>query len=408
MNHKSKIGILILILVAELALCFVCNLLFLRAEQSNTARPYRVDVSRVTTALENGTVPTPDEYTYITDIAPLNTSEHGNDDYAIAAAKDGTLYKISYRIPKNQKTALIFINLAFGLLFLFTVGISVYVYFKLLRPFRSISELPFELSKGNLTIPLQEEKSRYYGKFLWGMDLLRDRIETEKDRQLELEREKKTLILTLSHDIKTPISAIKLYDQALAKGLYDSEEKKQEAYAGIKKNAEELESYIEDIKKAVREDALSFKVENSPWYLSNVIDDLNALYKEKAAHTRTAFTIDNYDDCLLSGDRDRALEVLQNLMENAIKYGDGKEIHISFADEEDCRLVTVSNSGNTLNENEAVNIFDSFYRGSNASGVKGSGLGLYICRSLMRAMDGDIFAQIENNTFSVTAVFKKG
>ena len=94
-------------------------------------------------------------------------------------------------------------------------------------------------------------------------------------------------------------------------------------------------------------------------------------------------------------------------MENALKYGDGRRITIRFSEEEDCRLVTVENTGCNLPEKELPSIFDSFYRGSNAENVKGSGLGLYICRQLMRAMDGEAYAEMGMDTFSVTAVFRK-
>ena len=110
---------------------------------------------------------------------------------------------------------------------------------------------------------------------------------------------------------------------------------------------------------------------------------------------------------LLKADKDRLVEVLQNMMENAIKYGDGKEIHITLREEEDCKLLSVENTGCSLKEEELPNLFDSFYRGSNSQGVKGSGLGLYICRELMKKMDGEVFAEIKNGSFLVTAVIQK-
>lgn len=87
---------------------------------------------------------------------------------------------------------------------------------------------------------------------------------------------------------------------------------------------------------------------------------------------------------MLKGDADRLIEVLQNLLENAIKYGDGKCISIDFSEEEDCRLITVRNSGCSLKQEELINLFDSFYRGSNVGSADGSGLGLYISRQLMQ------------------------
>ena len=71
----------------------------------------------------------------------------------------------------------------------------------------------------------------------------------------------------------------------------------------------------------------------------------------------------------------------------------------------------MENTGCTLPERELPNIFDSFYRGSNAEKQKGSGLGLYICKEIMRAMDGEVYAEVKKDgkedVFAVTAVFRK-
>lgn len=74
--------------------------------------------------------------------------------------------------------------------------------------------------------------------------------------------------------------------------------------------------------------------------------------------------------------------------------------------EEDCQLVTVVNSGCQLQEHELPHIFESFWRGSNVGNNSGSGLGLSICRQLMRKMDGEVYAEIEGNRMRVTVVFR--
>ncbi|MBQ9742109.1 MAG: sensor histidine kinase [Ruminococcus sp.] len=87
--------------------------------------------------------------------------------------------------------------------------------------------------------------------------------------------------------------------------------------------------------------------------------------------------------------------------------GDGESITLHFTDEEDCRIITVRNSGCTLEESELAHVFDSFYRGSNTGSKSGNGLGLYICRQLTRAMGGDVFAEIENGFMCISVVCKK-
>lgn len=130
-------------------------------------------------------------------------------------------------------------------------------------------------------------------------------------------------------------------------------------------------------------------------------------YIDKLGIKHTELKIEKYMDCICKGDSERVIEVIQNIMENAIKYGDGKQIEITFADEEDCRLIYISNTGCSINEEELPYLFDSFYRGSNSHNIKGSGLGLYICRQLMLKMDGEVFADINDNIFKVGVVVRK-
>lgn len=86
---------------------------------------------------------------------------------------------------------------------------------------------------------------------------------------------------------------------------------------------------------------LNLTVEMGEVYLSSVMEYINAYYTDKLSNLHTAFEVERYLDCLLCGDSSRLIEVLQNIMENALKYGDGKYITISFSTEEDCCLITV-------------------------------------------------------------------
>ena len=274
-------------------------------------------------------------------------------------------------------------------------------------PFKKMDNLTVELAKGNLATPIQQEKSKYFGRFLWGMDMLRETLEDNKKRELELLKEKKTLVLSLSHDIKTPLSAIDLYVKALRRNLYDSEEERNSAFDGIEHNVGEIKRYVQEISQVSREDFLTLEVNNTELYLLPIINKALAYYNEKMQRLHIDFSIAQVDECLIYGDEDRIIEVLQNTIENAIKYGDGTEITISFEEEENCKLITVSNSGCDLSEDELPHIFDSFYRGSNSEKEDGSGLGLYICKELMHRMDGEVFAKICGNEFRVTIVVRK-
>ncbi|MBO4687087.1 MAG: HAMP domain-containing histidine kinase [Clostridiales bacterium] len=387
--------ITIIILIAELLLLAGCNFLMLGNMRKESGKQYRVDVSRAVTDIRNGESieSVVKKYPSVTSIVPFDPSEIVNSDYTVEEI-NGELLRFEYQVRADIRP-LIYMNIGLGAAILVSVAILLYIGLRILRPFHTMSNLSVELARGNLTAPVQAEKNKFFGKFLWGINMLRDNLESNKEKELAMQKDKKTLILSLSHDIKTPLSAIKLYARALDEGIYDTEEKRREAVAGISHNATEIEKYVSDIVTASKEDFLNLEVQMSEFYIAEMMGRIEKLYREKFASLRTGFTIGEYTNVLLSGDASRLEEVLQNILENAIKYGDGRWVKISFSDEEDCRLITVTNSGCSIKEEEIPHLFESFYRGSNAEKVSGSGLGLYIARSLMRMMNGDIFASCE-------------
>lgn len=401
-----------LILIIEVVLVLLCNGIYIHQSQNDTGRLYRVEAARVAREIEvqNLTVEQVEAmdlsaYETLAKVTVFRPEEICNNDYMVEEINDN-LYRIEYR-ANRESNIIIWMNLALVGMILITVAVLLYVYRKVLKPFHAMSNLSYELAKGNLSTPVKEEKSKLFGRFLWGMDMLREKLEDNKEKELEFQKDRKTLILSLSHDIKTPLSSIELYSKALAEDLYDTKEKRDEALQGIARNVKEIKGYVDEIVTASREDFLNLEVKNGEVYLSAVVNSIRAYYREKMSVVHTDFTVENFDECLLKGDQNRLIEVLQNIMENAIKYGDGRSVRITFEDEEDCKLIHIENSGNALKDEELPNLFDSFYRGSNSHGVKGNGLGLYICKTLMHKMDGEVYAKSGEESFTVTVVARK-
>lgn len=379
----------------------------------NISREYRVQIERVCNDVKSTGINNVDlsKYPLITDIVEYNGSdsffEGENSDYVIRKIHN-TFYRIEYHLDsaKLNRRIIAEINIIFAIIFVLLIGCFIFIKVQILTPFNHLINVPEELAKGNLTVPIKQQKSRYFGKFVWGLDLLRERIESDKKTQLKLLKDKKMMIMSISHDIKTPLSAIKLYAKSLSQNLYKEREKQVEVAENINKRAVEIEAFVSDIIESSNEDFLKFNVHNNEFYLSELIENVSKYYREKLDLLKIEFNISNYGNCVLKGDLDRSIEALQNIIENAIKYGDGHYIKIDFYTEEDCRLISVTNSGCALNESELPHIFESFWRGSNSQKIEGSGLGLYICRQLMHLMDGDIFSEIKGKDMTVTLVFR--
>ncbi len=416
------------ILMIILILC--TNLFLSLYGNSDRARPYRVEVKRAAREIEqNGFLGfSLDRYPHLTNIERIGTVA---DEYENAGGKNvlvlvnfpalesdsdylireigGILYRFDYiaGAGEKKKSTFIAVNLAMGGMALLLFGVLFYFRCRILRPLNRLVDIPYQLSRGMLISPLKENKNRFFGKLSWGMDLLREGMEEKKRQALKRQQEQETLLSSLSHDIKTPLAAIKLYAKALEKGLYKEEEKQRETAENIGKKSDEIENYIAQLTDALREDFLSLSVRKGEFYLSILLQEIKKYYSEKLSLAGTDFWIEEAADCLLAGDMDRSVEVLQNLVENAIKYGDGGWIFLAVSQEENCMLVRVKNSGCTLSDAEFPYIFESFWRGSNVGEMAGSGLGLFICRQIMHRMGGEIFAEREREAFAVTVVFEK-
>lgn len=398
------------IIIAMAAVIAAVNLIMLKAPKQNQPL-YKVELNRIEQELKNGQTVTADSYPNILGIREYDGSDdfyECKNEYVIRIV-NGNTYRIEYTDKAVIKSSAlpIAVNSCMGGLCLIMTAVLFYIRRNIVKPFGKISDLPYDLAKGTLTAPVKENKGKYFGKLAWGLDMLRQELEQAKQRDRDRAKKEKTLLLSLSHDIKTPLSAVKLYSKALSKGLYPDAEKQREAAESINSKADEIEGYVAEMIGELNSDVLTFDFNNTEFYLADVISRISDYYNDKLSVLKTDFTVAEFGNCLISGDPDRLEEVLQNIIENAVKYGDGGNISIDFSDEENCRLITVSNSGCTLADTELNHIFDSFWRGSNTGSQQGSGLGLYICRQLMNGMGGDIFAEIDGDLMKVTVVCSK-
>lgn len=322
----------------------------------------------------------------------------GNEDFSVkpiyvGQALSGYL-RFSYLPVNHTEKAIIFESLTLLLGLGGIVVLLLYVKLQIIKPFHIIEKLPYELSKGHLKVGMKESQSRFFGKFIWGLDLLRETLESQKQTNLSLEKDRQTLVASLSHELKTPVAAIKLYSNALVEDIYESRDKQKECARLIEQKAERIEALIGEIITASVSSLQNIEVKHEEFYLKDWLNRLLPAHKERLGLLKINLEIGEGTDKLLLGDADKLLEVMDNLIENAIKYGDGGLIRISFQEEDMRQLIIVENTGTPLANNELSYMFTSFWRGSNSEGKKGNGLGLYICKQLMQKMGGDIYSEV--------------
>lgn len=315
--------------------------------------------------------------------------------------------RFDYEKPAFQtEKILLLTEVSLGIMGAALLATLLYLKVRVIGPFLRLKKLPYELANGHLSGEVTEEKSRFYGEFMQGMSQLRDSLASSRKRHLELEKEKKTMLLSLSHDIKTPLHTIRLYGKALEENLYSDDVQRTHAAHQIGEKAAEIERYVEEIMKNSREHNLDIQVKEGEFYQADLMDRVLDTYRERCRIRMVDLTVGEYENLLLKGDLERALEVFGNIFENAFKYGDGRKIVLSFYEEDYCHLIRIYSTGKPVTDNEFNHIFESFFRAANSRGKEGNGLGLYICREIMRRMDGEIFAQRDEDGMAFVLVFR--
>lgn len=385
---------------------------------------YRVEINRILKQLEASDLASIQQHAFqyieSIDFLPANSSQEPMQQFFMEDNHKQTHLQPWYQdnvfqgylkfttMAQNDHTTqfLILAEGALLLLQLLILGILCYLYRHLIVPFETLVDLPEKMAQGHFQADITVRKGTYLRQFLWGMGQLKDALDVSKKRQMDLLKEKKQLLLSLSHDIKTPLNLIKLYAKALQEEVCQDEMTKQKAYHQIEDKVTQIEYYVDEIIHSSRNELFDLQVEQGEFYLSDLIQKVLSIYKEQCSLRHIDLQIEVFENRLLKGDIERSLEVLENLFENALKYGDGIKLTLSFYEEDYCQLIRLSNTGPKVSEHEIPHLFDSFFRGSNSEGKTGSGLGLYICQELMRKMGGAIFAEAERNGMAFVLVFR--
>ena len=295
--------------------------------------------------------------------------------------------KIRKSGEREQKDARILVIGGICVLGILASGLFVYV--TVLRPLKKISKYTSEIARGNTDIPLAYERGSEVGEFSWAFDRMRKELNKARASEKEAIENNKTVIATLSHDIKTPIASIRAYAEGLEANMDSSPEKRAQYLQVIMKKSDEVSKVTDDLLLHSLSDMNRLKVEKKTFeigaFTEGAVKDLDPDGKE------ITYTSDGVS-AEVSADPGRLLQCVENLITNSRKYA-GTKISVSLEKTENNVAILIKDSGKGIPDEDMPFIFDKFYRGHNHGQQPGSGLGLYIVKYLMTQMDGDIVLQ---------------
>jgi two-component system, OmpR family, sensor histidine kinase VicK len=203
------------------------------------------------------------------------------------------------------------------------------------------------------------------------------------------------LIATVSHELRTPLTLIRGYAELLRNRAVE-DDLAQESLLQIQGSAERLSRLIEDLLSASRIESGQIQMRTATVELPGVIDEV---VRDWSGPDDRKFEIDLHEDCTyVLADRDRLMQILTNLVSNAVKYSaaDGP-ITIRTRLRQQSAEVAVIDRGIGLSREDLSQLFDKFYRSERdeVRMVSGTGLGLYIARNLVEMQDGTMWAESE-------------
>jgi signal transduction histidine kinase len=276
-------------------------------------------------------------------------------------------------------------------------GLLFYIHRSVIAPFERMKGFARRVAAGDLDVPLEMDRSHLFGAFTESFDLLREELRKSRAGEREAVKAKRELVASLSHDIKTPVASIKAVAE-LSSVNADAEARTR--LRTIIAKAEQIDALITDMFHVTLEELqeLSVSVAEVPsGELAALIAGADYL------GTLEPFVL---PECIARADPVRFAQVADNIIANSYKYaGTGIAIRSDFSREDDVDylLIEILDFGPGVSPNDLPLLRQKYFRGANANGKSGYGLGLYISQVLMEMQGGDL--NCRNNPgggFSVT------
>lgn len=298
----------------------------------------------------------------------------------------------------NLKSFLIFIGAIFCLSFVVTnVIISYQLSNSIVKPLENLRTAADEISNGNLEQQIIEEGEQEIKELCRDLELMRIKLKELIHTQLKYEDNRRMLVSSISHDLKTPVTSIKGYIEGILDGIAATPEKMDRYLHTIYLKAEQVDSLIDDLLLYSKLDLnqIPFNMEkvDIEAYLQSCLAESEPELERNTINFSFASELNVKRYTLL--DKERMKRVIMNIIDNSRKYmnKDRGEIAVALRETQTSLIVEFKDNGSGIKKEHLPYIFDWFYRSDGArTDIQGSGLGLAIAKQIVEGHQGKIWA----------------
>lgn len=336
-----------------------------------------------------------------------NNYNHGNRKYSIDeedfTTTDGSKYKMLILTPivdsgKYYRSLILFFVTTFLLVFILAnIIVQRQNIRNIITPISNLTKEMEKLRAGELETAITEHG---YGEIInlgGAVEQLRLQLKNSIYYQRRVDENRKFLISSISHDLKTPVTSIRGYLDGILEGVADTEEKKQRYLSKAVDKAKLINTMIEDLLLYSKLDLNQMPFEREEIdiikYMESCIEDSSVEFKREDKNI--TFKNELMDRYFVDIDNEKFKRVVQNIVDNAKKNIEIKtgQLEIILRETQSSVIVEFKDNGKGISKDDLPYIFERFYRADTARAVGGSsGLGLAIAKEIVEGLGGRIWA----------------
>lgn len=270
-----------------------------------------------------------------------------------------------------------------------------------LKPLSAMNRAVEGIAGGELDVRLPRSAAREVAEVSTALEAMSAALRDALTRQTQLEEDRKLFIGAIAHDLRTPLFMLRGYLQGLESGVAGTPEKRGHYIRACRAKADALERLISDLFAYTRLEFLEQAPERVQMELGALLEGAIEGVQPLAAAKGIRLTVARPDEpCLVLGDAQMLARVVENLLDNALRYTpEGERIEVRWRRQGDCMVTTVTDSGAGIAQQDLPHLFTALYRGETSRNRRtgGAGLGLTIAQRIMRAHGGDLIAANNSN-----------
>ena len=316
---------------------------------------------------------------------------------------DGTVYDISITDSADSQGRVhvmakdLFIS-AFVILISVALVVGLWVYRSIAVPLVKLKKATQNIKEGNLDFVLDVEGKDEFSELCQDFEEMRRRLKESTEEKSLIEKENRELISNISHDLKTPITAVKGYVEGIMDGVADTPEKMDRYVRTIYNKTNEMDHLINELTFYSKIDTnripYTFNKLNVEDYFEDCSEEVGLELETRGIELVYANYVEK--DVMVIADGEQIRRVIHNIISNAIKYMDKPKgiIQIRIKDVGDFIQIEIEDNGKGIGPKDLPYIFDRFYRTdvSRNSSKGGSGIGLSIVKKILEAHGGKVWA----------------